>query len=235
MHSPGRRLLAKLQLAAPSFGAAAERLWSSPRIREIYPAYLGAMHMIVRSAVPLMDAARDRALALGKHDPLGVQLAAYLGRHRDEEAGHDQWLLEDLAATGADPDEPLTGIPSPTIATLVGAQYYWLHHHHPVALLGHIAAIESYPPPPGFAERLQGLTGYPKSAFRAIARHAVLDLRHRREFYDLINELPLTRAHESMIGLSALHTMQVGVDVLLEIHDRVVSRAPAVVAPKSPC
>ena len=30
-------------------------------------------------------------------------------------------------------------MPSPAVAALVGSQYYWLLHHHPVALLGFVA------------------------------------------------------------------------------------------------
>jgi hypothetical protein len=73
---------------------------------------------------------------------------------------------------------------------LVGAQYYWLHHHHPVALLGHIAAI---------------------------------DIRHSREFYELLDLLPLAPEHEAMIGLSALHTLHAGIDVLSAIYHSVTS------------
>jgi len=220
MQTPGHRLRAKLELAQPTLAEAAQRLWGSPSVRELYPAYLCTMHMIVRAAVPLMRAALGQARAREGDDGVMESLAVYLERHVQEELGHDGWLEEDLRATGTDPRVLEQMVPSPRIATLVGAQYYWLHHHHPVALLGHIAAIESYPPPVGFAERLCTMTGYPPSAFRTIARHAVLDIRHRREFYEMIDELPLEREHEKVIGLSALHTVQAGVDVLLELHER---------------
>ena len=36
--------------------------------------------------------------------------------------------------------------PAPAVAALVGAQYYWVLHHHPVALLGYIGLLEGYPP-----------------------------------------------------------------------------------------
>jgi hypothetical protein len=212
------RLRAKLDLAYPVLRAQAERIWSSPVVRDLYPAYLRAMHTVVRSAVPLIEAARDRAAALAPNDAVATGLVAYLTRHAGEEAGHDQWLLEDLKATGADPEEPLRAIPSARVATLVGAQYYWLRHHHPVSLLGHMAAIEGYHPPMGFAKRLGELTGYPDEAFRAIARHERLDIHHKRALYTALDELPLTPEHETMIGLSGLHTMQGAIDVLAEVY-----------------
>jgi hypothetical protein len=212
----GARLRAKLELARPTVVAHAERIWHSPHLRELYPAYLGMMHMIGRSTVPLMTAALERAHELAP-DEVATGLISYLEHHIPEETGHDAWLLEDLAITGADSTKPLRRIPPVSVATLVGAQYYWLRHHHPVSLLGHMAAIEGYPPPLGFARRLQDLTGYPEQAFRSIRRHERLDIRHGRELFAVIDNLPLTRDHETMLGLSALHTMQATIDVLADL------------------
>jgi hypothetical protein len=173
--------------------------------------------MIVRSAVPLMDAALDQARQISAVDPVAAELVPYLTRHRKEEMGHDTWLLEDLHATGVDADRLVRRVPSPKIASLVGAQYYWLRHHHPVSLLGHMAAIEGYHPPVGFANYLRDLTGYPATAFRAIRRHETLDIHHKRDLYELIDTLPLTAEHEKLLGMSGLHTIGAGIDVLAEL------------------
>ena len=77
--------------------------------------------------------------------------------------------------------------------------------------------MEGYSPQPGFADRLQALTGYPSDGFRAVRRHERLDIRHKRELYETIDALPLRAAHESLMGLSGLHTMQAAVDVFGEI------------------
>ncbi len=222
--TPGQRLWTKLELAAPAFAGAAERLWTSPRVRELYPVYLATMHMIVRAAVPVLQAARERARAKSGHDPLSAQLVEFLSHYMREEAGHDDDLLADLAATGADPTIPLEANPSPNVASLVGAQYYWIFHHHPVAVLGHVAALVSFPPPPGFAAQLQARTGLSEAAFETLARHELGDPARRAEFYATFDELPLTRRQETLIGLSALHTMDAGSQVLGEIYERVVLR-----------
>lgn len=230
--TPSERLRAKLALVHPVMLQHAEQIWSSPFVAELYPLYLRTMHTIVRSAVPLMEAAVERARTLAAADDVAAGVARYLAHHVHEERGHDHWLLEDLEATGADPEEALRRIPSPRVATLVGAQYYWLHHHHPISLIGHIAAIEGYPPPIGFATRLRHLTGYPEKAFRAIAIHERLDIRHGRELWETIDSLPLRQEHETMIGISALHTMQGAVDVLAEVYASVV--APVSVSERTP-
>jgi hypothetical protein len=221
METASQRLSSKLDLAYPVLSAHAERIWSSPDVRELYRAYLIVMHMVVRSAVPLLEAAMEEARRRSANDPVAAELATYFARHAGEESGHDTWLLEDLEATDADATEPLRRIPSAQVATLVGAQYYWLRHHHPVSLLGHIAVVEGYHPPAGFAKRLRDLTGYPQDAFRAIERHEVLDIRHKRELTELIDGLPLRETHEKLMGMSGLHTVQAGIDVLVEIYNSV--------------
>jgi hypothetical protein len=41
-----------------------------------------------------------------------------------------------------EPAQTLSIRPSANVAALVGAQYYWILHHHPVALLGYMATLE---------------------------------------------------------------------------------------------
>lgn len=214
------RLISKLDLVQRSFAVYARKLWTGPDAARVYPVYLTIMHAVVRSAVPLMEAALSEARALGDGDPLCVALSDYFRHHIGEESGHDVWLLEDLAATGHDPSEAISQIPPRPVAAMVGAQYYWIRHFHPVSLLGHIAAIEAYHPPAGFARRLADQTGYPMKAFRAISRHEVLDVHHRRDLIALIDRLPLEPRHEKIIALSGLHTVESGIDVLEAIHAR---------------
>ena len=70
----------------------------------------------------------------------------------------------------------------------------------------------------GFADRLQELTGYPREAFRAIRRHERLDIKHKRELYEL--DRPAAADAPSTSGswaCAGLHTIQAAVDVAEEI------------------
>jgi hypothetical protein len=227
MASPSQRLVDTLAPALPVFAAAGERLWTSPRPREIYPVYLATMHMIFRANTALLKAARARARALTDRDVIAGRLAAFLTRQMYEEEDEDLGWLEDLGVTGVDRSELLGRPPSPAVASLVGAQYYWLHHHHPIALLGYTAALVSLSPPQGFADQLRALTGYPRAAFRSVARTESQVPLRRRMLHGWLDRLPLTAAHEAAIGQSALHSLDAGIDVLREIHDRVVPAASA--------
>jgi hypothetical protein len=219
--SASERLRQKIALVLPAFGATAWRIWDSPSIAALYPEYLCTMHGIVRSSVPLMQAAIDRARELDG-DPVAAGVLEYVSGHIDEERGHDEWVLQDLEATGRDREEPLRRIPPPSIASVVGSQYYWIRHHHPVALMGHIAVMEGYPPSVAFAELLQERTGYGTDAFRSLARHAMLDVHHRNEFLEAVDGLPLGEEHEQLIGVSALHT----INGLIAVFDDILEREP---------
>jgi hypothetical protein len=215
----------KISLVFPAFGAATRRLWNSPELSAFYPEYLSTMHTIVRSSVPLMRTALDALRTTWWTDPIAPGLTSYSEHHIPEELGHDQWILEDLQALGRNPAVALDRIPSPAVANLVGSQYYWVRHYHPVCLLGHIAIMEGYPPAPVLIDELIRRTGFPRQAFRSLRRHATLDVRHRDDLFHLIDSLPLQLKHTSAMGLSALHTVSSLVTVFEAIteapsHDR---------------
>lgn len=210
----GKSLQGKLSLCRPALAETASALWGSPNLAQLYPDYLATMHMVVRSALPLMHAALTELPRANLDGKTVETLTRYLLRHIEEERGHDLWLREDIAETGNDPDALCDQMPLPAIATLVGSQYYWIHHFNPVVILGHIGAMEGNAPPVGFAEMLSERTGYPMTAFRTIERHARLDQAHGRELFAMLDGLSLTAEEETWIGVSAFHTIDACIDVL---------------------
>jgi hypothetical protein len=110
-------------------------------------------------------------------------------------------------------------MPSPAVASLVGSQYYWILHYHPVAFLGYVALMEGYPPTPELIETLITRTGYPRQAFRTYIEHAELDPGHRERLDRTIDSLPLEARHESALGLSAIATAAQAARSLEEILD----------------
>ncbi|MFJ9631684.1 iron-containing redox enzyme family protein [Streptomyces sp. NPDC101175] len=206
--TPSAALDVKLALAAPALGAAFAELWrpEAPVLRTRYLAYLYEMHALIRSSVPLMERAAVRCARAVPGDPIAAPLRSYLERHIEEERGHDDWLLDDLAAAGGDPARTADRLPSPVVAELVGAQYYWIEHHHPVALLGYIRVLEGNAPAPWLADRLAARTGLPAAAFRTVRAHAELDGGHLADLDALLDALPLTPEHRTALAVSALRT-----------------------------
>ena len=72
------------------------------------------------------------------------------------------------------------------MASLVGSQYYWIFHTHPVALLGYIAVLEGNPAPIEFLNEVVERTGLPRAAFGSMFKHAALDLQHRNDLDEVL-------------------------------------------------
>lgn len=209
----------ELSLVQPVLRTAAARMWrSGPGLPGRYRHYLRAMHQVIRASVPLMERAAARCEALPP-DPVAAPLARYLRAHAEEERGHDEWLLADAAVAGTATAELTDAVPPAHVAALVGAQYYWLEHSHPVALLGYIAVLEGNAPAPGLAERLARETGLPRAAFETVRLHADLDDGHSADLDRLMDRLPLDAAQRSLVAVSALHT----VAFLAELFDRIAA------------
>jgi hypothetical protein len=214
-----QRLRSEIARVRPRLEAAAARIWSHPRVTDLYPSYLIAAHGLVRASVPLMEAALDRARERAPDDAVAGAMVDYLSGHIPEERGHDEWILEDLEAVGGSRQDALGRFPSLSTARAVGAQYYWIHHVHPVALLGFIAVLEGHPPSVAGLDQLVRITGLPKVAFRTLYGHAGLDVRHRDDLDDLLDRLPLDERLRSLMEMSATHT----VDQLTGTLEEVVS------------
>jgi hypothetical protein len=172
--------------------------------REDFKGYLFTLHTIIRASVPLMKTAES--CCTPTDDPLRAALAKYYRFHSIEETGHDRWLLADLEAIGVQASDVLSRRPPELVSELVGSQYYWINHLHPVCLLGYIAVLEGYPPQKEDIEDLRRETGYPKAAFRTLAKHSYLDRHHGRALDDLLDDLPLDARHKQWVTLNAIYS-----------------------------
>jgi hypothetical protein len=216
----GSRLRLKIELVMPVMRAAAHRFLSYPNLDMAYREYLMTSHAVVRASVPLMEAALTRARSMAQADPVSARLVRYLPHHILEEVDHDSWILEDLESIGVEPSTVLDRPPSQRVATLVGAQYYWIHHYHPAALLGYMAVLEGTPPSLTTVEKLIKRTGFDRRAFRTIIEHADIDNRHGDEVFRLVDELALGPSLSGLLGLSSMHTVVAMAAVIDEIIDR---------------
>jgi Iron-containing redox enzyme len=213
------RLRRKVELVLPAFEQPGHLLLEHPRARELYPPYLTAGACVAIAMIPLMEAALARARSLADGDRVAPGLADYLERHIPEEM-HDHepggGAFEDLRAVGVDTDALLAAPPQEKIAALIGTQYFWIMHTHPVAILGFLW-LEAYPPHAPDVERLIEKTGLPRAGFRQLLLHSELDVRHGKELRHVLDSLPLEPGHERLIALSALKTIEFLIDAWLQI------------------
>jgi len=199
------RLRRKIELVLPTLSTPAWKLLNHPHVTDVYPEYMITASFINRTALPLMEAALGQAQVLAPTDPVAAELAAYLTKHIQEEADED--FLADLEVVGVDRAAVRSRPTPPSMAALIGSQYYWILHEHPVALLGYLEVVEGYPPVIEGVEELIIRTGHPREAFRQLIEHAYNDIGHRRELDKLLDTLPLTPQQEALLGVSALQTV----------------------------
>ena len=197
----------KIRWAAHLIEPSTEAFWQHPRLADMFPEFLIALYGSVRATVPLMRMAAEVARAAGDADSLCRGLSAYFQQHITEELDHDEWLLADLEALGYTRETVISRLPNRAIAAMVGAQYYWILHAHPVTLLGFFAVLEGYPPCLDDLEAVEQRTGLPPQAFRMLRHHAELDGEHANELFALVDTLPLSDYHHELLGVSALHTV----------------------------
>jgi hypothetical protein len=215
------RLRLKVELLVPALARPGALLLEHPRARELFPQGMAAGYQLVRAMVPLMEAALGRAHELAPDDPVAEGLAAYLEKHIPEEMHGDEpggAALDDLEALGIDRDALQAQLPPPKMAALLGAQYFWIFHYHPVAILGFLH-LEHYHPHGPSLERFIERTGLPRDGFRQLLIHAKLDAVHARELDRVFDSLPLEPRHEQLIGLSALQTVALLTEVWLDVVD----------------
>jgi Iron-containing redox enzyme len=200
------KLRIKLQLAHNSKKDSNTILPPKQNAQTWFKDYLIVTHSIIRSSVPLMQAAYEQCSHLQEQRKLISDLRRYYKKHVQEETNHDEWLLDDLESIGVSRQESLSRKPLQAVAELVGSQYYWIYHWHPVCLLGYIALLEGDPPRKELVEQLQKSTGYPDTAFRTIVKHSDLDPYHRDDLNKLLETLPLETKHEQWITYNALYS-----------------------------
>lgn len=196
----------RIELTCVDMQRAFDELWQHSDLRRMFPSFLILLNQIMRASVPLMEAALAQSQRLAGSDPVAGSLVEYYEKHIDEERDHDVWTLNDLESIGLRSADILRLTPLPAVAQFVGSQYYWVQHHHPVALLGYIAVLEGSPPSVEHIERLKRVTGYPDDLLRTYAFHGRVDPHHTDDLNRALDAMPLTDWHRGLIGMSAAHS-----------------------------
>lgn len=209
-------LWAKIRLAEGRLNSASDRFWLHPELAEMLPDFLIQLHRVMQGGLQLMRTARDRAISLAD-DPVAQIVAPYLDEHIVEEQDHDDWLLDDIGTLGIAPADVAAATPLPAVVSLVGAQYFWALHIHPVAVFGYLIVLEGYPPLTEQLEAIRKRTRLPATAFRCLIAHADNDPHHIADLNRTLDSMPLSAEQEKYIALSAFHTIDAVASVFEEL------------------
>ncbi|WCE04256.1 iron-containing redox enzyme family protein [Pseudoxanthomonas sp. JBR18] len=153
--------------------------------REDYIAFLGQAYHHVRHTVPLL-------MACGARLPARLEwLRTAIGEYIEEEMGHQEWILDDLVACGADRATCAASEPSLATELMVSYAYDTIARGNPVGFFGMVLVLEgtSVALATRAANTIQTSLGLPRNAFSYLLSHGDLDVEHAGFFEGLMNRL----------------------------------------------
>lgn len=150
-----------------------------------YAAFLGQAYHHVRHTVPLLQACR-RALP-PRHAWLERPLEEYVA----EEQGHDEWILDDLCACGADVLAVRAGRPAHATEVMVAYAYDTIARGNPLGFFGMVHVLEgtSVALALAAADQIQRALALPDAAFGYLRSHGLLDREHTAHFGLLMDRI----------------------------------------------
>lgn len=153
--------------------------------RADYVAFLAQAFHHVRHTVPLL-------MACGARLPARLEwLRAAVGEYIEEEMGHHEWILDDLAACGADREAMARSAPAEATELMVAYAYDTIARGNPVGFFGMVLVLEgtSVALATRAAEALETSLGLPRNAFTYLRSHGDLDVAHTGFYETLMNRL----------------------------------------------
>lgn len=183
--------------------------------RRAYVDYLAQAYHHVSHTVPLMQAARAE---LGDRPSLIAALDAYI----EEETGHEEWILNDIAAAGGDAEAVRASQPAPATKAMVAHAYERIANGNPVAFFGMVYVLESVSV--ALATRGAGAVaanlGLPPEAFSYLTSHGSLDQSHMHFYAKLVNGLDRQADRQAILTMARdMFRLYGGVFASVELDD----------------
>ena len=153
--------------------------------RDDYIAFLTQAYHHVRHTVPLL-------MACGARLPARLEwLRTAVGEYIEEEMGHQEWILDDLQACGADRAAIAASGPSHATELMVAYAYDTIARGNPVGFFGMVLVLEgtSVALATRAAETIETSLGLPRTAFSYLRSHGDLDVGHVDFFQKLMDRL----------------------------------------------
>ena len=171
-----------------------ERLFSAPIIadclqgrvsNESYQAFLSQAFHHVRHTTPLL-------MLLGGRLPerLGW-LRKAVAEYIEEEIGHEEWILNDIAAAGGDAEAVRASHPELPAEVMVAYAYDLVNRGNPAGFFGMVFVLEGTSVALALtaADRIQQALGLPNKAFSYLRSHGTLDQEHTKHLANLVNAM----------------------------------------------
>ncbi|MDX2505630.1 MAG: iron-containing redox enzyme family protein [Gammaproteobacteria bacterium] len=162
---------------------------------QTYQAFLTQAYHHVKHTTPLL-------MACGGRIPQNKEwLRNAIAEYIEEELGHQEWILNDIAATGLNSEAVRFGKPHYTTELMVSYAYDMIMRINPVGFFGMVLVLEgtSVAMATNAAQKLQENLNLPDSAFSYLSSHGSLDLEHMGFYEALMNKVTDTDDQEAVI------------------------------------
>ena len=150
-----------------------------------YVAFLREAYFHVSQTVPLLMACGSRLRS--NQEWLRGAVAHYI----DDEYGHEQWILDDIAACGADADSVRDGEPSRATELMVSYAWDVVSRRNPIGFFGMVYVLEgtSVVLATRAASTIQRALDLPDQAFRYLVSHGNVDQDHIKFLETVLNRI----------------------------------------------
>ena len=150
-----------------------------------YIAFLSQAYHHVKHTVPLL-------MATGSRLPEDLEwLRVAVGEYIEEETGHQEWVLNDIAACGANKEQVRRSKPNLATEVMVSYAYDTVHRINPLGFFGMVHVLEgtSVSLADNAANNIRSALSLPKNAFSYLYSHGSLDHDHVEFFKGLMNRI----------------------------------------------
>lgn len=190
---------------------------------ETYLAFLTQAYHHVKHTTPLLMACGGRLS--GQYEWLRTAIGEYI----EEEMGHQEWVLNDIAACGGDKEAvracgSINTSPSVATELMVAYAYDMIYRVNPLGFFGMVLVLEgtSTAVATQAAEKLMPALGLPKKAFSYLLSHGSLDISHVSFYESLMNQVTAP-ADQAIIIHSAKVFYKLYGDIFREVSERTMS------------
>lgn len=153
--------------------------------RQSYLAFLGQAYHHVRHTTPLL-------MLLGGRLPERLAwLRRAVAEYIEEEIGHEEWILNDIAAANGDADMVRDSRPELPAELMVAYAYDLVNRGNPAGFFGMVFVLEGTSVALALmaADRIQQALDLPDAAFSYLRSHGTLDQQHTQHLANLLEKM----------------------------------------------
>jgi len=150
-----------------------------------YIGFLTQAYHHVKHTIPLLMAVGARLPE--EKEWLRTAIAEYI----EEELGHQEWILNDIAVCGADKEAVRNGKPAYATEIMVAYAYDLANRVNPLGFFGMVHVLEgtSITTADNAASGIQKALNLPEEAFTYLRSHGALDIEHVKFFESLMDQI----------------------------------------------